>query len=72
MTLQETIEAALELSEIIINITNAPDLTYHEKHELIDLYLAGTPAESETPPLVAERPQDRNGKRQAANIYSIA
>ncbi len=41
----ETIEAALELSEIIINITNAPDLTYHEKHELIDLYLAGAPAE---------------------------
>ena len=45
MTLLETIEAALELSEIIINITNAPDLTYHEKHELIDLYLA---AERET------------------------
>ena len=45
MSLIDTIEAALELSEIIINITNAPDLTYHEKHELIDLYLAGAPAE---------------------------
>ena len=43
-TMTATIEAALELSEIIINITNAPDLTYHEKHELIDLYLAGEPA----------------------------
>ena len=48
MSLIDTIEAALELSEIIINITNAPDLTYHEKNELIDLYLAGAPAESET------------------------
>ena len=48
MSLIDTIKAALELSEIIINITNAPDLTYHEKHELIDLYLADTPAESET------------------------
>ena len=47
-TMTATIEAALELSEIIINITNAPELTYHEKHELIDLYLAGEPAESET------------------------
>jgi len=47
-TMIATIEAALELSEIIINITNAPNLTYHEKHELIDLYLAGAPAESET------------------------
>ena len=47
-TMKATIESALELSEIIIIITNAPDLTYHEKHELIDLYLAGTPAESET------------------------
>ena len=48
MSLIDTIEAAIELSEIIINITNAQDLTYHEKHELIDLYLAGTPEESET------------------------
>ncbi len=47
-TMNTTIEAALELSEIIINITSASDLTYHEKHELIDLYLAGVPAESET------------------------
>ena len=47
MTLQETIEAALELSEIIINI-RASDLTDAEKKQWTAYYLAGTPAESET------------------------
>jgi len=46
-TLNTTIEAALELSEIISNILNYDGLTYHEKHELIDHVLAGDPAETE-------------------------
>jgi len=47
MTLQETIEAALELSEIIINI-RASELTDAEKEQWTAYYLAGTPTESET------------------------
>ena len=47
MTLQVTIEAALELSEIIINI-RASDLTDAEKEQWTAYYLAGTLAESET------------------------
>ena len=47
MTLLETIEAALELSEIIINI-RASELTDAEKEQWTAYYLEGTPAESET------------------------
>ena len=47
MTLQETIEAALELSEIVINI-RASELTDAEKEQWTAYYLEGTPAESET------------------------
>ena len=47
MTLQETIEAAIELSEIIINI-RASELTDAEKEQWTAYYLAGTPAENET------------------------
>ena len=46
-TMTATIEAALELSEIIINI-RASDLTDVEKENWTAYYLAGTPAESET------------------------
>ena len=47
MSLIETIEATLELSEIIINI-RASELTDAEKEHWTAYYLAGTPAESET------------------------
>ena len=47
MSLIETIEAALELSEIIINI-RASDLPNAEKENWTAYYLAGAPAESET------------------------
>ena len=47
MSLIETIEATLELSEIIINI-RASELTDAEKEQWTSYYLAGTPAESET------------------------
>ena len=47
MSLIETIEATLELSEIIINI-RASDLTDAEKEQWTSYYLAGTPEESET------------------------
>lgn len=40
-TMNTTIEAALETAEIINNIINDPDLTYKEKHELIDSILKG-------------------------------
>ena len=46
MTLQETIEAALELSEIIINI-QASELTDAEKEQWTNYYLAALPAETE-------------------------
>ena len=46
-TMLTTIEAALELSDIIINI-RASDLTDAEKEQLTAYYLVGTPAESET------------------------
>ena len=46
-TMTATIEAALELSEIIINI-RASDLTDAEKEQWTSYYLAGTPEESET------------------------
>ena len=47
MSLIDTIEAAIELSEIIINI-RASDLTDAEKENWTAYYLAGAPAESET------------------------
>jgi len=47
MSLIETIEATLELSEIIINI-RASELTDAKKEQWTSYYLAGTPAESET------------------------
>jgi hypothetical protein len=45
-TMNTTIETALETAQIVNNIINDPDLTYQEKHELIDHILA-TPAEAE-------------------------